>query len=187
MNKIILGFVGPIASGKGTACQYLRDRHGAPTYRFSTPLRDVLDRLYLPQARANLQNLSLGLRQTFGDDLLASVIAHDVAADQSPLIAIDGVRRPTDLTQLKDVPGFFLVSITADQQTRYDRIRVRGENTDDAAKTFEQFQQDEQAEAEKQIQDIAAAAAFTVNNNGTREQLYEQLEAILKKIHEGKD
>src|SRR3989338_3819410 len=100
MNKIILGFVGPIASGKGTACQYLRDQHRAPTYRFSTPLRDVLDRLYLPQSRQNMQDLSLALRQTFGDDLLASVIAHDVAADQSPIIAIDGIRRPPDLAQL---------------------------------------------------------------------------------------
>ena len=186
MSKIILGFVGLISSGKGTACQYLHDRHGAPTYRFSTPLRDVLDRLYLPQARANMQNLSLGLRQTFGDDLLAGVIAHDVAADQSALIAIDGIRRPADLAQLKDVPGFYLVSIATDQKIRYDRIVARSENPDDAGKTFEQFQRDEQAEAEKQIKDVVAAAAYAVDNNGTREQLYTQLEKILIELKAGK-
>ena len=65
MAKVILGFVGPIASGKGTACQYLRDQHRAPTYRFSSPLRDVLDRLYLPQSRQNMQDLSLALRHGY--------------------------------------------------------------------------------------------------------------------------
>lgn len=182
MANSILGFVGPIASGKGTVCQYLRDQYQAPTYRFSTPLRDVLNRLYLEQARAHMQNLSLALRQTFGDDLLAGVIAHDVVADQSPIIAVDGIRRLPDVAKLKDVPGFYLIAITADQKIRHQRLIRRNENPDDAKKTFEQFQHDEQQEAERHIEQVAQAAQFTIDNNGTKEQLYEQIEAIIKQI-----
>ncbi len=44
-KKIILGFAGEIASGKGTAAKYLVGRHEAATYRFSTMLRDIVERL----------------------------------------------------------------------------------------------------------------------------------------------
>ena len=32
--KIILGFVGDLASGKGTICKYLNEKYSANTYRF---------------------------------------------------------------------------------------------------------------------------------------------------------
>ena len=143
MTKIILGFVGPIASGKGTVCQYLKEKHQAEVYRFSTMLRDVLDRLYLTQSRQNMQNLSLVLRQTFGDDLLASVIAQDVKNSQVKTIAIDGVRRNPDIKYLKNLPGFYLIRIIAEQKTRFERIVKRSENADDTKKTLAEFQQDE--------------------------------------------
>ena len=182
MSKVILGFVGPIASGKGTVCQYLKEKQQASVYRFSTILRDILDRLYLEQSRDNMQNLSLDLRQRFGDDLLASVIAKDVGSDSASVIAVDGVRREPDIKYLKELPGFHLINITADQKVRYDRIVKRGENADDTQKTFAMFKEDEQKEAELQIKKVAKLAEFTINNNGTLDQLGQQVENILEKI-----
>ncbi len=182
MSKIILGFVGPIASGKGTVCQYLKKKHQASVFRFSTMLRDVLNRLYLEQSRNNMQDLSLALRKTFGDDLLASVIAKDVISDRSQIIAIDGVRREPDIKYLKELPGFHLVQITADQKTRWQRIASRGENTDDTKKTLAEFQQDEQKEAEQQIKEVAKLAEFTLDNNDTLNELYRQIEDVLTRI-----
>ena len=130
VNKIILGFVGPLASGKGAICQYLKEKHGASVFRFSTMLRDVLNRLYLEISRDNMQNLSSALRQTFGDDLLASVIANDVKNEKNEFIVIDGVRREPDIKYLKDFPNFYLIEIKADQKIRWERMRKRGENTD---------------------------------------------------------
>ena len=119
VNKIILGFVGPLASGKGTICQYLKEKHGASVFRFSTMLRDVLNRLYLEISRDNMQNLSSALRQTFGDDLLASVIANDVKNEKNEFIVIDGVRREPDIKYLKDFPNFYLIEIKADQKINW--------------------------------------------------------------------
>lgn len=182
VNKIILGFVGQIASGKGTACQYLKERNGASVFRFSTMLRDVLNRLYLEQSRDNMQNLSLVLRNAFGNDLLAGVIAKDVSAATDDIIAIDGVRREPDIKYLKEIPGFHLVKIEADQKIRWERITKRGENADDNKKTLEQFQHDEQREAELQIAEVAKLAEFAINNNGSLEHLHQQIEGILQKI-----
>src|SRR3989344_1769966 len=181
-SKIILGFVGPLSSGKGTAAKYLKEKHQAQVRRFSSILRDVLDRLFLEQSRDNMQNLSLALRQTFGQDLLAKVIAQEVENLDAELIVVDGIRRQQDIKYLRDVPGFHLVHITAEQKIRWQRLVKRGENRDDANKTFKDFQADEQKEAEQHIKEVAKEAKFEVDNNGTVEELYGQIEDILNRI-----
>lgn len=186
MDKIILGITGPMASGKGTVADYLKEKHGAVIYKFSTPLRNVLDRLYLEQSRQNMQDISTVLRKQFGEDLLAKIISHDVEKDDSKLIVVDGIRRLTDIKYLNELPEFHLISITADQKLRWERITQRGENPDDANKTFEEFQQNEQAEAERQIAEVVATAKLELDNNNGYENLYQQIENILKKINENK-
>lgn len=182
MPKLILGFVGLMASGKGTCCQYLADRYGARSHRFSTILRDMLNRVYLPQTRDNLQQVSSALRATFGDDLLATTIAKDVAADPGALVTVDGVRRPPDIKFLRRLDGFWLVGVIADERTRYERSTQRNENPDDEHKTFADFARDGQQEAERQIVEVMASADFTLDNNGTFEELHRQLDAMLKKL-----
>jgi len=181
-NKIILGFVGPIASGKGTACAYLKDKHNAQIFRFSSMLRDVLDRFYIPQSRENMQATSLALRKTFGDDLMAQTIANDVKNSSAKIIVLDGVRRIPDIKYLQEVPGFHLIEINAEQKIRHERIIKRGENTDDSKKTFAEFQNDEMQEAEVQIKEVAKIAEFHLDNNGTIEDLQAQIENILQKL-----
>lgn len=179
MAKLILGFVGPQASGKGTACKYLVQHHGAATYRFSTILRDVADRLHIPQSREDLQRLSTALRQTFGEDLLSKAMAADVEAEGKPIVAIDGIRRITDIEFLLKLPHFHLVAIDVEERTRFDRVTKRGENTDDRSKTWEQFQADGQQESERQIRSVMAQAKHQLDNNGSFEQLYKQLDQLI--------
>lgn len=181
MNKIIFGFVGQIASGKGTATKYLKTKHGASTHRFSTMLRDVLDRLYIDQTRENLQTISQILRENFGEDTLARVMAEDVKNDKYKLVIIDGIRRPDDVKYLKEIPGFILVNITADIEKRFERIKKRSENLDDQQKTLEEFKADHQKEAELKIEEIANQATEIINNNGNLENLYQNLDILLAK------
>ncbi|MFA6105705.1 MAG: AAA family ATPase [Patescibacteria group bacterium] len=185
-NKIVLGFVGDLASGKGTICKYLLEKYGTNSYRFSTMLRDVLKRLYVENSRENLQNLSTVLRTNFGQDLMSRVIAEDVKNDSKEIVAVEGIRRPTDITYLEKNPGFNLIYITADPQTRWERLVKRNENPGDDKKTFEEFTKDEGAEADRMIKELGKTAKFTITNNGNFEEFYNQMETILKSIHEGK-
>lgn len=181
-KKIILGFVGELAGGKGTSCDYLIKKYDAGYHRFSTILRDVLKRLYLETSRENMQKISTVLRKNFSEDILARVIADDVKNDTHQVVAVDGVRREADIKYLREIEGFYLVYITADIEKRFERIKKRGENTDDAEKTFEQFKLDHLGEADIQIPQTGAQADFKIDNNGMMEELYEQIEKILSKV-----
>lgn len=179
MKKIVLGIAGEIAAGKGTAAKYLIDKYGASTHRFSTALRDVAQRMYLEESRENLQRISTLMRENFSTDILSRVIYKDVVNDSNSMIVIDGVRRMDDIEFLKRIPEFKLVYIKTDIKNRYDRIILREENVDDKGKTFEEFQNDNNREAELQIKDLKIEADFVLDNNGNLEDLYAQIDKIV--------
>jgi dephospho-CoA kinase len=178
-KKIIIGLVGGLAAGKGTIAQYAKEKYSASTHRFSTMLRDVLNRLYLNISRENMQLLSTILRKNFGEDLMAKVIAKDVEADTSQVVIVDGVRRFADIKYLRQIDGFILARVVADVNTRYQRLTQRGENEDDKNKTLEQFVEDHKKEADLEIPAVMDEADLEIDNNGNLDDLYSQLDKII--------
>ena len=178
-KKIILGLTGEICAGKGTIVKYLEQKHGATSYRFSTMLRDLLKRLYLPVSRENMQFMSTSIRQFFGEDILAKVIAEDVKNDKNNIIVADGVRRVPDIKYLREIPGFKLVRIVGEPATRFKRLIARKENPGDENKTYEEFLADHKKEADSQVPIVMAQADLEINNNGSLEDLYKQVDQIV--------
>lgn len=180
MTKKIIGIAGEMVAGKTTAATHLIEKYGAQSYRFSTILRDVANRLHIENSRNNLASLSTILREQFGQDLLAKVVGKDVQESNEDLIVIDGVRRLEDIRYLKELPEFTLVYISLDIQERYNRILTRRENPDDADKTFEEFQKDNNAEAESEIPELEKHAGLIIDNSGVVEDLYTELDKLVK-------
>ncbi len=180
-KKVIFGFTGRMASGKGAAAEYLAARHGAATFRFSTILRDILNRLFIPAERPALVGLSEALRITFGQDILAKVMAEDVRHAGAPIIMVEGIRRLEDIAYLQRLPHFVLVAIEADLRVRYERLSARRENPDDATKTWEQFLADQERPTEITIPPVMAIATERIDNNGDRHELERQLDLLVKK------
>jgi len=180
MKKIIIGLVGEIASGKGTIVEYLAKKHGASTHRFSTILRDILDRLHIQHSRDSLQQASLMLRSTYGENILAKVMLGDTQNDKNEIIVIDGIRRAGDIEFLKEDPNFKMVFVDVSLEKRYERIIGREENADDKNKTFQEFKIDAQKEAELTIRGLREQANVILDNNGTVEELEKQIEELLK-------
>jgi dephospho-CoA kinase len=180
-KKIIFGFTGLMASGKGAAALYLGARHAARTFRFSTILRDLLKRLDISETRENLVGVSEAIRHQFGEDILAKAMAHDAATASEACIVIEGIRREADITYLQKLPNFVLVSIDADLRTRYDRLVKRGENADDRSKTWEQFVADQERSTEISVPPVMALAQEHIDNNGTPQDLEHQLDELVKK------
>jgi dephospho-CoA kinase len=127
-----------------------------------------------------MQLLSTALRQNFGEDILAKVMNEDIKRNDKDVAVVDGIRRLADIKYLKELPEFKLIYIEADIKKRYERLIQRGENPDDNQKTFEEFQKEHQQEAELQIRDLKQHANFILNNNGTFEDLYKQIDKIIK-------
>lgn len=178
-NKLIFGFTGLMVSGKGMSTKYLEEKHGADTFRYSTILRDILDRIYVEQSRDNLIKISEGVRGIFGENTLAKAIAGDVEGAAAELVIVEGIRRLADIEYLAKLPNFVLVEIFADSKVRHERLMKRGENTDDTTKTYEQFLSDHRRSTEITIPDVVKLATEHVNNNGTTEELYATLDALV--------
>lgn len=182
MEKIIIGIAGQIASGKDTVSKYLADKYGATRYGSSNVFRSTLRNLFLPETRENLQKISLALRQAFGDDLVARVLHQDISKTEGDFIVVDGVRRLSDILLLKQEPNFHLLYVDASIQLRYERIVKRVQNADDQTKTFEEFQQDNEREAEISIKALQSQADGVVENDGDLEKLFQQVDVFIKKI-----
>ena len=180
MKNIVLGLAGEAASGKGTISKYLQERYGAKSYRFSDVLRNILDSLYMEKSRDTMQRLSTSLREIFGEDLFARGIAEEVKRAGEKIIVIDGARRMADIRYLKENPDFKLVYLEADMKNRYERITKRGENSDDSGKTFKEFQKDHERETEVSIRELKQYADFLVSNDGDLDNLYKQIDKIIK-------
>lgn len=178
--KLIIGLTGQIASGKGTAAKYLAEKHKASILKFSDILRDILKTLEISESRENIQKISTAVRQAFGEDVLAEVIAKQALKITSPIIVIDGIRRLEDIKHLSLDPAFRLVAIEADIRKRYGRITKRDENTDDRQKTFEEFVKDHGYETELTIKDVEDSAEIRVNNDGSLDDLYSQLDSLIR-------
>lgn len=179
MDKKILGFIGPMSSGKGTVAEYFKSKYDAETIRFSTTLREILDILHLPHTRENTQKMFLILAEGFGQSVLSRVIANKINNSNKKLVIVEGIRRPADLEFLEKIPGFRLVGITADVKTRFLRLKERNENTDDSSKTLEQFLQEHKVGTEIYIEDLMKKAITTVNNDGSLNELYLQLDKLV--------
>lgn len=182
MSKIIIGLVGQVACGKEAVKKYIAKKYNTQDCKFSNSLRDVVKRLGIEESRENLQKLSTILRGSFGEDLLARVIAIDASKLDSEIVIIDGVRRMADIEYLKDLPNFYLIKVEADERTRYERMKARNENAGDLDKTFEQFLLDQNNEAEKGIPEVMDFAKIAINNNTNLEGLYSETDKVINQI-----
>jgi dephospho-CoA kinase len=180
--KKVIALVGPLASGKDVTKKYLESKYGAQSIKFSKILRDVLERINVPNSRENLQNLSTELRKLFGEDLLAKVIVKDAIDCKSEMVILDGVRRLSDIEHAKKLDGFILISIDANQESRYKRLISRNENEGDAEKTFEEFLADHDREADKEVPIVMQEAKFKIDNEGSFEDLYKKIDEIIASL-----
>ncbi len=171
-----------MASGKGEAAKYLVEKHGATSFRFSTMLRDALKRFHVPETRDNLVKMSELVRAGFGENILAKTMAEDIKKSTDKIIVVDGIRRLADIQFLKELPEFVMVAVTADAKIRYERLKDRNENSDDAIKTYEQFLLDQEKSTEVTIAPVMRLAQREVANNDSREEFYLQLDELVARL-----
>jgi len=179
-NKIIIGIAGQIASGKNVIADYVAKKYGGVTISFSQPLRDILERLCMPIDREHLSGLTQCLIDKFGDDFLSKIVAKEIEKSDKQIFILPNIRRETDCVHLKDNPGFILVGVEADPRKCYDRLIERGQNEDDKGKTWEQFQKDLQLSTEVSIAGLIKKSSIILENNGSLEELYKQVDQMME-------
>ncbi|MEI6627766.1 MAG: hypothetical protein WCL61_04170 [bacterium] len=184
-KKIVIGLAGCIASGKDTIADYLVKERDAVSVSFSQPLRDILNRVFLPINRANLSKLAQCLVDNFGGDVLSRTIAEEIKVSNKKIFILPNIRRDSDYQHLENEPAFnfVLVGVNTDIPVCYERLIKRTQNVDDQSKTWEQFQKDLQLSTEIEIAGLVKKSRYQLDNNDTHEQLYKQIDDLINKIN----
>jgi len=176
--KKIIGIVGEMGTGKDTFCEYVKKEYKDVYFlRFSDGLTEALKVFFDDIKREDQQWLSSALRERFGQDILVKALIKKVNSIRDGVIILNGVRRPDDFNALREIGGK-LVYITADPKKRWERVVLRKEKTDDDV-PFEKFLELGRAEAEQLITVIGAEADFKIENNGSKEEFYEQVKKLI--------
>jgi dephospho-CoA kinase len=183
-RKIIIGLIGEKGAGKGTVSDYLLEKYGAVHFGTSKILRRTLEDLHLPVTRDNLVKLALVLKEGYGPSVIIDSLIQDMEKSDADLIIADGIRMHGDVEpfQKKYRENFYLVYVTADLKIRYERTKMRKEKEGEADATLEQFLEEEGRLTELSIHEIGRNAEFTMNNNGTAEELKKQTDDMMEKI-----
>lgn len=191
MNRIVLGLVGYSGAGKGTVTQYLHDKKS-----FSVMSLSDIARHEALKAKVNLENrkdlhiFSNQLRKKFGNDVFAKKLLQEMKNLKSQQFVIDGIRHPGEIHFLKlYFPDLIILAVNTDMKRRFDRLLKRKRQLDPV--TFSEFLASEKIEKgnpcnitapQQQNQACVEMADEVINNNGSREDLYRQLNHLLIRI-----
>jgi dephospho-CoA kinase len=188
MEKLIIGLVGPIASGKGIISEYLL-QNGFTVVRLSDSIRDEAVKRKLEVTRDNLQNIGNDLRQKYGNQILAERTLQKFENSEQP-ICIDGVRNPGEVNYIKDHGGI-IVGITAPEKLRLSWYLLRSKDRGEDGASEETFNISNnrdlglgEADNGQQVSKCLELSNYTLENNSTKEHL---IESFKKNISEKKD
>ena len=182
---MIIGLTGTYAAGKGTVAEYLIGK-GFQYYSLSDELRLLLREKAISATRDNLTAAGNQLRKKYGPNFLAELAIKRLRGAPSVASAVvDSIRNPGEIAALRELKDFYMVSVDAPADIRYERARKRGSERD--PKSFSEFLVQERREmagkdTDQQLAACIKSADFTVNNDGDYKKLYKEIERVLGEI-----
>ena len=181
-KKIIIALVANIGAGKSFVSDYIEEKYGAKSIKYSSVLKNILQILNLEEKRSNFANLSLALRKQFGENILENAIISKIENIDSEILLLDGVRRKEDIDNIKKLENFYLIFIDTSLEVRSERMKSRAEKNDDKNINIEVLNKDEQHDSENRVSMLKKEADFIIDNNSTIENLKENINNVIKKI-----
>lgn len=186
MSKIVIGLVGPIAAGKSTTVEILRNK-GFVSYSLSDRIREEIQNRNLEITRESLNTVSNELRETIGADVLAQKTSELIDKQNQEKIVIDSIRNPQEINYLKNHFGMYIIGLIAPQEKRFDFFANRGTNvagitTWEEFKALDDMELAQSGEYKQQVQACLDLADVVIENTGSIEELERKLEIILKNL-----
>lgn len=175
----IIGIAGLIGSGKDEVASYIKKKYGyIIVLNMGDVLREMAKKMGLELTRDTFQNL----RIKYGNNFLAEEIVKRIKENNYDKVIINGIRRSEDfLMQKKAFPKMRLIVVKADEKIRFQRLKKRGREND--PKTLEEFHRQEKRENEiYDFEKTFSYADFTIENNGTFDGLYKEIDKVMWKI-----
>jgi dephospho-CoA kinase len=184
-KPIILTFVGMPGSGKDTCTDYVADKYSLPVIHFGHMVYDEVNKRGLDIVKYE-KSVREDMRTQEGKAVLAKRVAakaHDYIATGKKRIVLNGLYSWSEYKYLAQEFGdqFVCIAITAPRAVRYRRIVDRRD-------AHRQYTVDQVIEREiAEIENLEkggpiARADYTLNNANTPQDLFANLDGILKEI-----
>ena len=181
-QPIFIGLVGTGGSGKDTAASYIKHRYGAEEFRYSYLLVKALEIFGIEVSRENLAWLMNILKRKYGKDVLTRAMKKTIdELARKPIVVVSGMRLLSDYKFLRGYKRNYLIFLDAPEKIRWQRVRVRGEKTDDNV-TFKEFKKLMSGENERFIRRIGKKADFVINNGSSLKHLQQEIDKVMKQI-----
>lgn len=182
---MILGIAGTLGAGKGTVVEFLISK-GFTHYSSSDLLIEILKERDETVDRDGMNRVANELRATNPAGVPAENYARYEADDGESDVIFESLHSVPEADFIRSIGGIVL-GVTADPDIRYDRVVARGSVKDDITKEkfIEQQAREEQGTDDVNKSNIFAIlkdADFVITNNGTLEELEQQVNAVLQKL-----
>jgi len=182
---LILGISGVNGAGKGEVVAYLVAR-SFYALSLSDVIREKLSEAGLEETRERMIETGNAIRAEHGAGGLALELADRLLPDRN--YVIDSIRHPEEVAVLRSrTSRFHLIWVTADESLRFERMRARGRSGD--PETPEELRRLEGLElasddpSAQQLLAVRDVADFTIENDGTIEELHGKVQSILERSY----
>ena len=186
MAKII-GLTGYMGSGKGEVVKYLHGK-GFKYISLSDIVRKEATDRGFPLTREVLQNIGNELRAQHGAGVLGMRVREVVAGDLESDWIIDGIRNPACIIELRKLPEFKVVGISANDELLINRLLERGREgavltREEVLMKLNREKGVGEPEAGQQVKKCLGMVDCFILNEGTLEDLHKKFQHYLNLLN----
>lgn len=178
--KKIIAIVGMCGTGKSTATDIIKGNYNVNSHYFGQIIFDKMDSMKLPRNSENERTAREAYRQELGELALARVISKKID-NETGIIILDGLYSFSEYKFFKEkyIDSFITISLHSNKNIRYDRLSVR----ESRPLTREEVDSRDFAEIENiEKGGPIAVADYHITNNGSAEELNDQIKLVMAEI-----
>lgn len=181
-DAVVICIIGQPGSGKDCLGNFLEKKKNFSHISTGNIIREEMKKENIPIDRKNMRIFSQNRRREIGNSYPANIAVGKIVGDT----VISGPRNTEEVHVFKDKFGenFILVAVDAPIKVRYERIKNgRGRTGDDIS--FNEFKAQEEAELSSKthgLNELLLAADYVVDNSGTEEKMFAEMNRILGKV-----
>jgi dephospho-CoA kinase len=178
--KKVIAIIGPIASGKGTAADFLVKK-GFLQITMSDFLRIEARKRKIKPDRHYFRKLQAELRRKYGANVLVNKAIDKIKNSKKEKFVIDGLRDYRETKYAKKKLKLKIILINADPYVRFVRQRDRARHG--FSKTYHEFlHEDSKENAIFDFHKTMRLADYTIISNDGKLELYNEFKKLYKKL-----